>query len=108
MTGTFCACEGAGTPIHSATASQADVRRAQKPGDRKLDFNTALGQQQTQQASTGRISGYAARIIWALILSGQPYDEKKAFAITEANGLTTTPAGTVCVGVSCPNGNNSN
>ena len=30
------------------------------------------------------------------------------FAITEANGLTTTPAGTVCVGVSCPNGNNSN
>ena len=26
-----------------------------------------------------------ARIIWALIVSGQPYDEKKAFAITEAS-----------------------
>ncbi len=85
MTGTFCACEGAGTPIHSATASQADVRRAQKPGDRKLDFNTALGQQQTQQASTGRISDYAARLIWALNVSGEPCDEKKAFAITEAS-----------------------
>lgn len=23
-----------------------------------------------------------ARIIWALIMSGEPYDEKKAFAIT--------------------------
>ena len=26
-----------------------------------------------------------ARIIWALIVSGEPYDEKKAFAITEAS-----------------------
>jgi hypothetical protein len=26
-----------------------------------------------------------ARIIWAMIVSGQPYDEKKAFAITPAS-----------------------
>jgi len=26
-----------------------------------------------------------ARILWAMIVSGQPYDEKKAFAITEAS-----------------------
>ncbi len=26
-----------------------------------------------------------ARIIWALIVSGEAYDEKKAFAITEAS-----------------------
>jgi hypothetical protein len=26
-----------------------------------------------------------ARIIWAMVVSGQPYDEKKAFAITTAS-----------------------
>lgn len=29
-------------------------------------------------------------------------------AITETNGLTTTPSGTVYVGLACRNGNNSN
>ena len=77
MTGTFCACEGTATPIQSATASQAGLRPAQKPRERREDFNTALGQQQTQHASTGRISKSAkahtslAQVRWIWLRGGQ-------------------------------------